>query len=448
MLITIPQSSVPVLREVDVVVAGGGPAGFGAALASARGGAKTLLIEKHGSLGGVGTNAMVSGFASGFHDGRRQIIGGAFGELRENLFRQGALLKTDSFEPFDPDRLSFYYMKTLLEAGVDLQLHTWVTDVVMKGERIDAVIIESKSGRQAIKAHTFVDATGDADVAARAGVEFEIGRPADGKMQPVSLMYALGGVDIGKVIREAVAKPFDRHVSGMDHIIFEGHPDRVARAKEQGFLLNLPRKEIALAWSLPGRPDVVYVNFSRVQNVNGTKVEDLIRAEIEGRTQVEEGVEFFRRFMPGFENSYLLRVAAHVGIRESRRIKGRYTLTEEDVLRTRQFDDVIAQAHYMIDIHDPTGEGTRSVKLGEGSSYDIPYRSLLQDKVGNLIVAGRCISATHEAFSSLRVMSISMATGEAAGTAASLCVPGGLTPVELPVEDLQRRLLENGAILE
>jgi len=448
MWITMPESSVPVVREADVVVAGGGPAGFGAALASARSGASTLLIERYGSLGGVGTNSMVAGFASGFHDGKRQIIGGAFGEMRERLYEQGALLKTDSFEPFDPDRLSFYYMKTLLDAGVSLQLHTFVTDVAMNGDRIEAVIIESKSGRQAIKAHTFIDATGDADVASRAGVEFEIGRPSDGRMQPVSFMYALGGVDIGKVIREEIAKPFNGHISGMDHIIFEGHPDRVALAKERGFLINLPRNEIALAWSLPGRPDVVYVNFSRIQDVNGTKTEDLIRAEIEGRSQVDEGLAFFRHFMPGFENCFLLRTAAQAGVRESRRIVGRYTLTEDDVLRTKQFDDVVAQAHYMIDIHDPVGQGTRSVKLSQGSSYDIPYRSLLQDKVGNLLVAGRCISATHEAFSSLRVMSISMATGEAAGTAASLCVRNNVSPGELDPGLLQRKLLSNGAILE
>ncbi|NOU91727.1 FAD-dependent oxidoreductase [Paenibacillus sp. LMG 31456] len=450
MNILFPQHQIEVVREVDVVVAGGGPSGFAAALASARSGATTLLIERYGFLGGVGTNSLVAGFASGFHDGERLIIGGIYQQLREALYLKGALLKTDNYEPFDPDALAFYYMKTLIDAGVELRLHTLVTDVVMQGDRLEAIIVESKSGRQAIRAKAFVDATGDGDVSARAGVSYEIGRPRDGLMQPVSLMFALGGVNADQLVKEVEpieGAPFNRHISGMNHMIFESQEERVTKAKLEGYLFNVPRKDIAIGWTLPGRPDVVYLNMARIQQVNGTNVEDLTRAEIEGRYQVEEALRFFRDCMPGFKNSYLQRVACQAGVRESRRIKGAYTLTEQDVLGLKQFDDVVAQAHYMIDIHDPQGNGTHIVHLNKGTSYDIPYRCLLPDKVSNLLVAGRCISATHEAFSSLRVMSISIALGEAAGTAAALSVKLRLAPGELSVATLQNDLLAHGAIL-
>ncbi|RXZ81665.1 FAD-dependent oxidoreductase [Paenibacillaceae bacterium] len=450
MNIYIPQQSIEVIREVEVVVAGGGPAGYAAALAAARNGAKTLLVERYGFLGGVGTNSLVSGFSSGFHDGERLIIGGVYQEMREALYRQGSLVKTDNYEPFDPEALAFYYMKSLLDAGVELLLHSWVADVVRTGDRIDAIIIESKSGRQAIKATTFIDATGDADVSARAGVGFEIGRPSDGLMQPVSLMFAVAGVNGDRLLKEIdqiEGGPFNGHIAGMEHVIFGGQEERIAQAKARGYLFNVPRKSIAIAWTLPGRPDVVYLNMTRVQHVDGTRMEDLTRAEIEGRYQIEEAVKFLRECIPGFEQCYLQRVATQVGIRESRRIKGLYTLTDRDVVSLRQFDDVVAQAHYMIDIHDPVGNDTQYVELAKGTSYDIPYRCLLQNQVTNLLTAGRCISATHEAFSSLRVMSISIALGEAAGTGAALAGKLGLVPGELKAEALQTALLKQGAIL-
>ncbi|WP_168121430.1 FAD-dependent oxidoreductase [Paenibacillus sp. HB172176] len=451
MNIWMPGQAIKVIRETDVVVAGGGPSGFAAAVAAARSGARTMLIEKGAFPGGVGTAAMVAAFASGFHDGERHIIGGIFGKMREALYRQGALVKTDNFEPFDPEALSLYYIKALMEAGVELRLHTWVADAAMKGDRLDAVIVQSKSGRQAIRADVFIDATGDADVAVQAGVGYEQGRPSDGLTQPVSMIFALGGVDGDKVIRELDASPgapFDGHTLGVNHTIIEGQRERVARAKEQGYLARVPRDNIGICWSLPGRPDVMYANFTRIGKIDGTNAEDLTRAEIEGRMQVEEATAFFRDWMPGFENCFLLRTATHAGIRETRRIKGLYTLTEDDVLNLRQFDDVIAQAHYMIDIHDPLGHETEITRLKKGTSYDIPYRALLQDKVSNLLVTGRCISSTHEAMASLRVMAISMALGEAAGTAAALSFKRKVEPALLPVKLLQGELLRHGAILE
>jgi hypothetical protein len=451
MNIWLPRQSVEVIREVDVVVAGAGPAGIAAAIAASRGGARTLLVERYGFPGGVGTNSLVSGFASGFHDGERMVIGGLFERMRESLYSQGALVKTDNYEPFDPEALILYYVKTLLASGVELRFHTYVTDVVMRGNRIDAVIVESKSGRQAIRAHTYIDATGDADISARSGVGFDIGRAGDGLMQPVSLMFAMGGVDSDKLLREVTAiegGPFNGHIDGIEHMIFEDQEDIVTKAKEKGYLVNVPRRNIAICWSLPGRPDVVYANFTRIQKVNGTNVEDLTRAEVEGRLQIEEAIRFFRDWMPGFQHCYLLRVAAQVGIRESRRVHGQYTLTEQDVLQTRQFDDVVAQAHYMIDIHDPTGNGTHIRRLRKGTSYDIPYRCMLPKQVENLLVTGRCISSTHEAFSSLRVMSISIALGEAAGVAGAMAAAGHISPSEVNVAQLQDELMRHGAILQ
>jgi hypothetical protein len=448
----IPGHSVEVVREVDVVVAGAGPAGVAAALAARRSGARTLLVERYGFPGGVGTGSLVAGYASGFHDGERLVIGGLYARMRETLYRQGALVKTDNYEPFDPEALVLYCFRALTEAGVELRLHSLVTDAVTggDGERLEAIIVESKSGRQAIRARTFVDATGDADLAARAGAGYEIGRPGDGLLQPVSLMFAMGGVDGAKLLREvkqAEGGPYDGHIAGMEHSLFEGEEERFRQAKANGYLMNVPRRNIAMCWSLPGRPDVAYANCTRILGVDGTNVEHLTRAEIEGRQQVDEAVRFFRDWMPGFENCYLQRVAAQVGIRESRRVQGRYVLTERDVLETRQFDDVVAQAHYMIDIHDPAGDGTRTERLRKGTSYDIPFRCLLPKKLDNLLVAGRCISATHEAFSSLRVMSIAMALGEAAGTAAAMAARGAGSTEDVRIGELQAELQAHGAIL-
>ncbi|THF84685.1 FAD-dependent oxidoreductase [Cohnella fermenti] len=452
MYVLMPQQHIQVVQTADVVVAGGGPAGYAAALAAARSGARTVLIERYGFTGGVATNSMVTAFASGFHDGERMIIGGIFRELRERLYRQGALIKSDAFEPFDPERMIFQQLKDLTEAGVRMRLHTLVTDVVMKGNRIDAVIVESKSGRQAIKADVFVDATGDGDVAVRAGADFRLGRVHDGLTQPGTMIFAVGGVDADKVpaIHTMMPEPgAPGHISGKRHLILEGYREEVARAKEAGYLAHVPRKNLGICWNLPGQPDVVFANFTRIPMVNGTLGEDLARGELEGRVQAEEAVEFFRDYLPGFEKCYLLRVAPQIGIRETRRIDGVYTLTGEDVTGLRQFEDVVVQAHYMMDIHDPLGKDTETVKLKKGTSYDIPYRCMLPAKgPENLMVSGRAISATHEALSSLRVMSISMALGEAAGTAAALSSAGKVTPGALDVRRLQAKLLENGAILK
>jgi hypothetical protein len=448
-----PAREVPVVREVDVLVCGGGPAGIGAALAAARALSglrrpRVLLVERYGFLGGVGTAALVCSFG-GFHDKVRPVIGGVFGEIRDALYRQGALVRTDGGnEAYHPEAYKQLAVDLLLEAGVELLLHTYVVAAVVdraSGE-IEAVLVESKSGRQAIVARRYVDATGDGDLAVRAGVPYEMGRPSDGLMQPPTMMYLVGGVSFE---RATAARPelVKRDVDGRPYFVLTGLREEVAAARSVGEL-SIPRDHVSAVFQEPWLDGVCGVNYGRVLRVDGTSAQDLTRAEIEGRRQVRDGLAFLKRTVPGFERAELLITAPQIGIRESRRVRGRYVMTREDITTYRQFGDVIAQGCWMLDIHQPDSDGTEFYRLPPGAHYDIPYGSLVPLGVHNLLVAGRCISASHEALGAFRIQAICMAIGEAAGAAASLSLAADRAPASLDVPCLQRHLEEQGAILQ
>lgn len=441
-----PPRETPIVKEADVVICGGGPAGLAAALTAARMGAQTCLIESASFLGGQGTVGMICYFAPGWHDGQRPVIGGIWEEIREELNSRGALFANRSWAPYDPDEYKKLTFELMQSAGVDLEVHSLVTDAIVVDGRIDAVITDGKSGRRAIRGKVFIDATGDGDLGAASGAEFELGRESDGRMQPPTLMYAVGGIDVEKAW---TAFPFahKRLPDGREYLALGGLRDQVRQALADG-VVTIPRDHVPAIFQIPNKPAAFGVNYGRISDFDSTSIADLTRGEIEGRKQIEEGLAFMRKYLPGFENVYLLFIAPQIGIREGRRLRGHYWMTADDIESARQFEDVISQGCYGLDIHSPDSLGTVLTDIPEGMHYDIPYRSLVPLGVNNLLAAGRTISASHEAMSAFRVQPICMGIGQAAGAAAALAVRNDVDPIDVDVTELQQLLRDMGAIID
>ncbi|MEM3905916.1 MAG: FAD-dependent oxidoreductase [Nitrososphaerota archaeon] len=411
------------MSQHDVVVVGGGTAGVAAAVAAGRNGSNTLLVERYGFLGGTMTAGLVNPFMT-FHAGKEQIIHGIFQEIIDRLKRlEGYDEKTKAF---DVEAMKIVADQMLEEAGVKLMLHTCAIGVLMQGNVLRGIEIHNKSGRSIVLGKVIVDATGDGDIAVMAGAPYEKGREEDGLTQPMTLNFRMGGVETDKMpSREEINRLFNE-------------------AKNKGEI-SIPRENVL--WFHTTRKGEIHFNTTRVIKVDGTRVEDLTFAEVEARRQMMELVAFLKKNVPGFEKAYLLMSATQIGVRETRRIIGEYVMTGEDILKARKFTDVIARGSYPIDIHNPTGEGTVIKSPPPGSSYDIPYRSLVPKNVENLLVAGRCISTTHEAQAAIRVIPIVVAIGQAAGTAAALAAKLNISPRKLNVQLLQKTLREQGANL-
>jgi len=450
---------VPVARECDVLVVGGGPAGVAASVAAARGGARTLLVEQYGALGGMGTVGLVGPFMTSFSaDGKRQVIAGIFDELVRRMVAVGGAIHPsevppgsshsgfivryhNNVTPFDPESLKLVAAEMAVEAGVELLLHSFVFDVLMRegaeAPAIAGVFAANKSGVQCLRARVVVDCTGDADVAALAGAPTEKGRPEDGKTQPMTMFFRVGGVD-GEQVRQYVREhPEERSP-------FTGI---VERGRAAGEWPEVPRERVGIYES--STPGEWRVNTSRLLGLDGTKVEDLTRGEVEGRRQVHALMAFFRKRVPGFAGARLIDTAGQVGVRETRRIVGEYVLTVEDICAGRRFPDAVALCSYGVDVHNPEGPGQgRRQEYETANVYEIPYRCLVPRRVEQLLVAGRCISSTHEANGAIRVMPPCFATGQAAGTAAALAVKSGRSPREVPADKLRRALAAAGQVLE
>lgn len=450
---------IPVIEEVDVLVAGAGPAGIGAAIAASRIGARTLLIERYGFVGGNMTQAMVNPMFT-FHDrDGLQVIRGIAGGLVDRLAQIHAspghvrdlTFDNASMTPFDPEGMKVVLFDMLEEAGVQLLLHCTISDVVREGSRVTALILESKSGRQAVAAKCFVDCTADADVAFRSGAPFILGRESDGAMQPVSLFFRIGGVDnpglrnwMKANRNELKDSPSDREIDSTRNIALLGLKEVIQRAVAKGEFPADAAPRILL-YQLT-REDQFAANVTRLQGIDGTNVRDLTRAEIITRRQARDVHRFLVAYVGGFEGSYILDTGVQVGVRETRHIVGDYTLTEQDVLDGAAFEDGIACGTFAIDIHPP--EGKEQIFSGSGKAvYEIPYRSLLPGGLDNVLVAGRSISATHNAFGSARVMATCMAIGEGAGVAAAMIAQDGLTSREVDIKKVRKQLIEQGQYL-
>ena len=457
-MITLPPRQATLAAETDVLVVGGGPAGIGAALGAADAGASVILVERYGFLGGNATAALVMPLMS-FHtqraaferaDGAKlfptdhgpgePVVAGALAGLLRRLIATGGAITpspaTGYVVPFDPELLKLAALELLDEAGVRLLFHAFASGVVADGRR-RGVVFETKSGPIVIRAQTVVDCTGDGDIAAAAGARFEVGREMDGLVQPMTLMFRM--VEFDRAGFETYVREHPDQWRGV-----HGLWDLIRRAADEGEL-DLPREDI-LFFGTPHAREVS-VNSTRVTGVLGTDVFDWSYAEWQSRAQLRQIVRFLQRRVPGFERAYCAQSGVHAGVRESRRIRGDYRLTADDVLSARQFDDVIARGSYPVDIHNPKGSGTILKRLPDGAAYDIPLRCLLPEGIDHLIVAGRCLSGSHEAHSSYRVMPIAMATGQAAGVCAALATQGEVAPRAVAARDVQAELLRQGADL-
>jgi hypothetical protein len=432
--ITEPARQIPVIEDVDVLVAGGGPAGVVAAVAAARHGARTMLVERYGFLGGMATCASIGPIASvRTRFGEERVVGGIAWEMIDRMRQHGGALLADGYGdvPIDPEVMKWVADTMATESGVILRYHSFAAQVVKNDGRIDAVIVESKSGRQAIAARTVVDATGDADLVALAGAPFELGRAGDGAMQPMSLAFRLSGVDTAKL--GDIGRPYI---------------DPEIRSLAERFVAGGKLPVFGGPWTFWGstfRQGEVFVNMVRLWG-NGADVEVLTRNEVTGRDHIQQFVRFLRENFPQFKDSILMDSGPQIGLRETRRIVGEYRLEVDDVRERRVFPDSIGLAEHSIDIHSPGG--THGQVLERIKPYQIPYRCLLPRGVCNLLVAGRPVSASHEVHASLRVMGSCMVTGEAAGVAASLASQSAGDPRQVDVGELRRRLAAEGALID
>jgi hypothetical protein len=455
---TLPPRRALVAAEAEVLVVGGGPAGIGAALGAAAAGADVILAERYAFLGGNATAALVMPLMS-FHTQRAEfetrgepklfptdhgpgepVVAGALSLLLQRLVQTGGAIapsrETGYVVPFDPELFKLAALELLDEAGVRFLFHAFASGVT-EDDGVRGVVFETKSGPLVIRARVVIDCTGDGDIAAQAGAAYEVGRERDGLAQPMTLMFRMVDFEQEAFARYVRTHPDQwRGVHGLWDLIREA-----AAAGE----LDLPREDI-LFFGTP-HPREVSVNSTRVTHVLGTDVFDWSYAEWQARAQLRQIADFLRRRVPGFEAAYIAQSGVHTGVRETRRVVGDYQLTVADVLGPRKFEDVIARGSYPVDIHNPTGVGTVLKRLPPGEAYDIPLRCLLPRGIDGLLVAGRCLSGTHEAHSSYRVMPIVMATGQAAGVCAALATRAGSPTRAVPVERVQDELIAQGADL-
>lgn len=406
----------------DVIVAGAGPAGLCAAVSAARAGARTLLLERHGFAGGMSTAGLVYPWMT-FHDRSGvQVIGGMAQEIVDRLIARGAspghLRDTVGFvyslTPFDPDQLRIVADEMLLQSGCEVLYHSLLTGAEREADRAISLEVHGPSASRRLRATVFVDATGDATLCHLLGAEMQsdvTGRD----VQPMTMCLRLGGVDLAAVSGYIRAHPEEFHETTMvGHEPLTGVSGFFSLWREAA--LPIPRDR--LLFFAGTREGEVYLNTSRIQGLDGTEPSDLSRAECEGRRQADILCRFLRERVPGFGGSWLASLPTQVGVRETRRIAGEFTLTGEHVREGARFPDAVARGAFPIDIHSPSGSGLVLSEQPKGA-YDIPYRSLIPRGLANVLVAGRCISATHEGHASSRLTPVCMAMGESAGGAAA-----------------------------
>lgn len=414
----------------QLIVVGGGFAGAAAAVSAAKNGVDVLLIEKYNCLGGAAANALVMPFMrywswTDVPQEKQFLCGGFFLEVLTEMQKLGGM--RDFGENFDEEILKLVLNRICLKYGVHLLFNTTVTDVETESGRITAVKALGKSQKLEFTAEHFIDATGDAELSMLAGCTCKLGREKDNLCQPMTLCFRMSGVDKAK---------FDKNKSRLNPLYKE--------YREKGLIKN-PREDVLIFGNF--NDGVLHFNSTRIVKKDPTDPFAVTEAEIEAREQVFELYQFLKENIEGFENARILSTALQIGIRESRKVIGEYVLTQEDLKALARFDDAIAVANYDIDIHNPEGTGTSHYFFGKGEWYQIPYRCLIPKGMNNLLVAGRCISSTHEAQASYRIMPYCAELGQAAGTAVSVAVKNGTNVRNVNIGEVQAILREEGFLI-
>lgn len=431
--------------DYDVIVSGAGASGVVAAIASGRNGCKTLLVEKENCAGGIATSGLLCIWGP-FFDRDKRIIKGIPGEIVEKTIKSGGILPHKyPFTPVNPEMLRGFIpvnsetLKLVLddmleESGVEVLYHSICVGAKSSGGLIQNIAVANKTGIQNLSAKVYIDATGDGDLAAKAGAQWEMGTVPEGFFQPMTMVCRIGGVDENVYRWEGNFK----------------YSKEILEARTRGEI-TFDAGGIGAAEYVPGEKGMVAVNMSHIFDLNPLSPSDISKAEILGRKYAQEIVKFFRKTIPGCENAFLVDTAMQVGVRESRRIMGEYKITLEDVLSGRRFEDAVAANAYSIDIHIKSEEAGRladiNVKRPE-KYYHIPFRALIPKGLSNLLVVGRCISCTSEALSSIRIMPCCMAIGHAGGTAAALAVKNNTSVREIKVSELQEKLRKENAFID
>ncbi len=418
------------MKKYDLIVAGGGLSGVAAAVSAAREGLSVLLLERAGCLGGAMSNSLVYPFMNYWttmpeDNSRFYLSRGLFREMleRERQYTKRHISDVD----FVPEYMKLVLDDMVTEAGVDVLFHAGVIGVETEGRQVKAIQVATASGVLLFSAEFFVDATGNGDLFFLAGCDYQLGRESDGLCQPMTLCFRMSGVDIPQYEK--------------DYPMLQ---EKYRQAKKDGIITN-PQEDLLIFTGIGD--GILHFNTTRVVKHNPTDAFDVSHAEMEARKQIHELVSFLKEHSKAFANGTVTNSASEIGIRESRKLKGMHILTEEELKNLTDFEDVIALGNYAIDIHNPTGSGTSLYYFKAGDYYKIPYRSLLPKEYENLIVAGRCISATHEAQASIRIMPTCACMGEAAGMAAAVAHHDGKTAHTVDIRKVQEKLIANGAIL-
>jgi len=445
-----PSRELQILDSADVVVVGGGAGGVGAAISAARGGAKTILIERFGALGGTWTSGLMTFIMVNW------TARGIFEEFRHRLEQRGAWhmvpeswgywggdappAETASYEgTYDAETAKVVLDEMLSEAGVTVLYFAQAVHVFRSddGRRVTAVAIQSKEGRHVITGRIFVDSSGDGDMAALAGAAFECGRAADGQLQPMTMVFQMENVDTARA---------------QAYIVGDGKTrgDTCCRAAWQAAKargeVTVAREQLVLHPT--AKLGQWVFNGTRLMGLDGTRLKDVSAAMIEGRRQAAEVAGFMRKHIPGFENAIMGETAAHVGVRETRRFKCDYTITGEDVTGCRKHPDVIARGNWPVDIHSPTSAATQVKPIRNGAYYEIPYRSTTVAGFDNLFIASRCLDATHEGHAGVRASPQICAVGQAVGAAAAQMLAKGLSNTrQVDVSELQQAIRAAGGLV-